>query len=1056
MNIPHKYLINNGLSEQKKKFYEKLTSNYKRAYGEYRKKNNPDYFHKKVINWLFSQNEETRMILCSVENKKYTNTFHEAYTYYIQHSKDVKFRIYDEEGGDVEKFRFDITNRDNNNNNFNKNDYSDFDTYKKKNEFDKIQNSFLNNIVFYQSESPLNDINNYSNYFTLNPEFLRNEEVFKNDCNELSYNNFLLSPIMTKKEVQNKTNILSFELPNWISNNNNENINMNQNTNYYNNEDIDKKNNKYFYLSQYVLSLIEQVLSIRYLLYYENKNIDEILSSTYLYDLFNKRKLILSYLNNSKIESKLFYNHFKLDDIKSIIFYDINIEQFIKEKKNYINESDYGVADGGESKIFNQILDDNVKTFAYDSEEIFENLVDKYKNDNNEFNKYVINMCIFFHIKRLYTLDDFFLRIIFEKIYEEYSKKICDDLITGDEKPKKKKKKKKKNNKDDNNKDINNKDVNNNEENQNFVINDNKDDKNKDINNKEINSNIQDVINVNNKEVHNNKVNEINNVRNNEINNKIENNSIKEEKDIINEYNIIKETNLNNGKNDNVNNKKGKNKKEKEFFLYEPIKKKDKKKANNKANKNIPNNNNQNNNNDNNKSSNVKEKIENNMNKDNNINKINLINNIKYDKENENERDNKNIIINNDNTKEYKEDLQKVQNSIQISNNISIQSHINSFTLCSSNNNSSTSSDSNNYKNNNNYAIKKSEHQDNNLFVVHQNPMIISYDKFSKLLDDINIFNKDLESLLIIIRKIKLEIKNHFESIVKKIYNKNSKIEIYGSSLYQLDIESSDLDLSISTKSKLPLNSLVTYLLNNNYNNQYLDINPIYTASIPIIKLDLDFLKLNNDKINELFQLLINNEYYKICVKNNFYNNFNIIKVDISMNSINYKQLNFIRKGNNHFPQIRPLIKILKKLLIFKKVNNSYKGGMSSYCLFLIIYSYLRMHKSFYENNNVDYNYGSLLIGFLFHYVMCIDFKFTIINPCLSNPFIISSIPIETIPTIIEPTTMKNAGKNIYKIFDVVSALKEIYRDIFIIIKDDKNDVNLIYKLFRKYLESDK
>ena len=46
--------------------------------------------------------------------------------------------------------------------------------------------------------------------------------------------------------------------------------------------------------------------------------------------------------------------------------------------------------------------------------------------------------------------------------------------------------------------------------------------------------------------------------------------------------------------------------------------------------------------------------------------------------------------------------------------------------------------------------------------------MIISYDKFSKLLDDINIFNKDLESLLIIIRKIKLEIKNHFESIVKK------------------------------------------------------------------------------------------------------------------------------------------------------------------------------------------------------------------------------------------------------------------------------------------------
>ena len=87
---------------------------------------------------------------------------------------------------------------------------------------------------------------------------------------------------------------------------------------------------------------------------------------------------------------------------------------------------------------------------------------------------------------------------------------------------------------------------------------------------------------------------------------------------------------------------------------------------------------------------------------------------------------------------------------------------------------------------------------------------------------------------------------------------------------------------------------------------------------------------------------------------------------------------------------------------------------------------------------------------------MCIDFKYTIINPCLINPFIISKIPIETIPTIIEPTTMKNAGNNIYKIADVVNALKEIYRDIFIIIKEDKNDDNLIYKLFRKYLESPK
>ena len=1050
MNIPHKYLINKSLSEQKKKFYEKLASNYKRAYGEYRKKNCNDSFHKKVINWLFSQNEETRMILCSVENQKYTNTFHDAYTYCTHYSNEVKFRIYDEEGGDVEKYRFDVTDKDYNNM---KKGYSDFGVKEKKSEFDKIQNSFLNNIVFYQSESPLNDINNYSNYFTLKPDFLRNEEIFKNDCNELSYNNFLVNPIMTRKEVQNKINILSFELPNWISNNNNENLNIN--CNYYNEDIYKRNNNKFFYLSQYFLALIEQALSIRYLLYYENKNMEEIISSTYLYDLFNKKKLILSFLNNSKIESKYFYNHFNLDAIHSIIFYDLNIEQFIKEKKNYINEF---YTEASDLRAITQLIDDNAKTFAYDSEEIFGNLVEKYKNDNKEFNKYILNTCLFFHINKLYTLDDFFLRNIFEKIFEEYSKKICDDLITGEGKPKKKRKKKKKNNKDDNKIDTNNKDSNKNLEIDNKIFHDEqKDEKNnKDINNtkdvKEINNN-QEII-IKKKEIdnvqsmNNDTKNIINSETSNEINKISEKESIKDENNI---NKIIQENNSIYEKTNNFNSKKAKNnKKEKGFFLYEAIKKdkKEKKKANNKTNKKDNNKTNNANINENNISTTINKETEDNIKESNIVNNIDSINNIKYDNESLDKIENKNIIINNDNTKEYKEDLKKV-NIISISKNISIQSHINSFTLSSSNN-SSTSSDSNNYKNNN---VKNNEQLENNLFVVHQNPMIISYEVFNKLLDDINIFNKDLESLLIIIRKIKLEIRYHFEEIVKKLYNQNSKVEIYGSSLYQLDIESSDLDLSISTKSKLPLNSLVTYLLNNNCNNQYLDINPIYTASIPIIKLDLDFLKLNNYKINDLYQLLINNEYYKMCINNNFYNNFNIIKVDISMNSINYKQMHFIKKGNNHFPQIKPLIKILKKLLILKNMNNSYKGGMSSYCLFLIIYSYLRMNKSF---NNLDYNYGSLLIGFLFHYVMCIDFKYTIINPSLNNPFIISNIPIETVPTIIEPTTMKNAGKNIYKILDVVNALKEIYRDFFIIIKEDKSDDNLIYKLFRKYIESDK
>ena len=325
----------------------------------------------------------------------------------------------------------------------------------------------------------------------------------------------------------------------------------------------------------------------------------------------------------------------------------------------------------------------------------------------------------------------------------------------------------------------------------------------------------------------------------------------------------------------------------------------------------------------------------------------------------------------------------------------------------------------------------------------------ISSDKLNKLNNDITNFNEDIEDLLIIFRKIKKEIKNYFEIIIKDIYKNNSQIEIYGSSLYILDIESSYLDLSISTKSNLSLEAIGTYLTKNNQNNQYLNINQIYTASIPIIKLEVDYHKLNIDNINNYYNSLINNNYYKMCIDNNIYKEFNTIKVDISLKSINYNQIHFIKNGIRNFPQIKPLIKILKKLLILKNMNNSYKGGMSSYCLFLLVFSYLKLIP--YNQKN---NYSSLLLGFLYYYTNYIDFSYTQINPNLDNPFEISNFLLETIPTIIDPTTMKNAGKIVYRIIDVLKVFNEIYNDIFLIIKEDKSDDNIIYKLFNKYSEN--
>ena len=310
------------------------------------------------------------------------------------------------------------------------------------------------------------------------------------------------------------------------------------------------------------------------------------------------------------------------------------------------------------------------------------------------------------------------------------------------------------------------------------------------------------------------------------------------------------------------------NKKERTFFLYDTVKKKDKKKSNNNQSNNIKININEDNHNDNNKIINEEKKI---IDEDKKI--------IKKEKKIINEdskiinEDNNIIEVNEKNNKDNKE----FKDELNI--NKSEAFSINSNNKKKSVNNMTNFVESKFNENQSNILIN----QENNIFVVHQNPLMIQAEKFSKLTDDIIYFNNDLESLLKIIRKIKFEIKDHFEVIIKQIYQKESHLEIYGSSLCKLDIESSDLDLSIISNNNQSLKDLEAYLLNNNTDNKYSNINAIYTASIPIIKLDLDYQKINESKIANYHNLLLNNDYYKKCIKSNYYNDFNIIKIDISL-----------------------------------------------------------------------------------------------------------------------------------------------------------------------------
>ena len=117
-----------------------------------------------------------------------------------------------------------------------------------------------------------------------------------------------------------------------------------------------------------------------------------------------------------------------------------------------------------------------------------------------------------------------------------------------------------------------------------------------------------------------------------------------------------------------------------------------------------------------------------------------------------------------------------------------------------------------------------------------------------------NILNIDILELLHNKKKL---IYNYLNKISNKIYP-NSKLEMYGSSLYNLEIESSDLDLSISSEDKnLSLSSLIIELTKN---NNYESINPILTDSVPVIKLVINPIKLNDKEINLIYDSIRNNK----------------------------------------------------------------------------------------------------------------------------------------------------------------------------------------------------
>ena len=626
----------------------------------------------------------------------------------------------------------------------------------------------------------------------------------------------------------------------------------------------------------------------------------------------------------------------------------------------------------------------------------------------------------------------------------------------------KKRNKKKKNNKvDDDN--INKNLINNEQIKDEIILKEKKDNSNKIIINSKNKSNSKIIINNIN--------NEIINIKNNK-------NDIPEIKELIkdkdekfkkkdDDLNIVKidekkeKENSNNNNNNNEKSKaedikeskiKYKKKADKGFFLY-TVNKSNKKKD--KINKNTP-----------------KIIIDT---KDENISSINN-KNISSD---ENNINNKTIQINEDTNKkiEIKQENIITSNSVEINkeseikeipeNNIEKQILKDNTLFNKTNNNININEPKlvNNliFVNQSSYFNPILYNNFNNSFFVYQNEL------FSILGNDILKFQKCVESNLSEINTYREKVINKLKKFI--LLNLSAKYYIeflfYGSYSTGLSIESSDIDILIKFEKKVKddnyqINSQkniqdLIFQLNEDFKKNITElkidkINPIYTASIPVLKIECilnDIIPIDiQNKLCEKYLFDFENELLKL----NF--DFTFLEVDDikkEQNIPSQEIIYYIKNSINIYPNIKPIILVLKRYMQKKKLNSSYHGGLSSFSLFLLVASYNKyfFNENKYLDKNKDINnlLGQIFYGFFMFYAN-FNFKINYIDLKENNPINILNEFSESKITLIDPITGLNAAKSTFKLEQIkytfnnaIMVINDIFYKKNYIDKNNENDI---------------
>ena len=256
----------------------------------------------------------------------------------------------------------------------------------------------------------------------------------------------------------------------------------------------------------------------------------------------------------------------------------------------------------------------------------------------------------------------------------------------------------------------------------------------------------------------------------------------------------------------------------------------------------------------------------------------------------------------------------------------------------------------------NNFALMQSQF----LYYYH-----VPSDAFLEILSkEIKVYESFTTENIEILDKIRKKYFIKVEKLIQTGLSKKYEIKFghYGSFFTNLSIEGSDVDIRVYYKPLKPNLDFLKDIINllNSHLNEFDNINPILSASVPVINLQINISQeINYDTLKFM-------SYFEK-------KDISHINIDLTFTSDKkeFKRpeeiVNYINKNVKNYEDIRPLLLVIKRYFRIMKMNKSFTGGLSSYSLFLLILAFLK-------NCEEKMNLGKLLYYFMEKYSF-FDFK---------------------------------------------------------------------------------